>query len=113
MRKDKVASQQSTEDTLTTDGANLTKNLNMGMTGLKEMDVVSSLPLIRSHLLKRSNNDDDKEGQLSMQSCFWCIPIKCIFGKESTDFLQEQLGDLQMLCELINIRQNRNKCELP
>ena len=29
-----------------------------------------------------------------MQSCFQCIPIKCIIGKESTDFLQEQLGEL-------------------
>ena len=53
------------------------------------------MPLIGSHLLKRSNNEDtDEDGQLSMQSCFPHMPIKCVFGKESMKFLQEQLGPI-------------------
>ena len=88
--KDKLATQQSTEATLNTDGANLTKNLNIVIMGLKETDVLSSLPLIGSHLLKQSNNENDNaEGQVSMQRYFHCIPLKCIFAKASTDFLQE------------------------
>jgi len=29
-----------------------------------------------------------------MQSCFHCIPIKYVFGKESMPFLQDHLGDI-------------------
>jgi len=65
------------------------------MMGQKETNLLSSLPLIGLHLLKWSNNEDNNaEGKLSMQSCFQCIPLMCIFGKESTDFLQEQLRDV-------------------
>ena len=88
--KDKVAQQQSTEVTLTTDGVNITKNLNIVMMGIKETDTFASLPLIGSHLLKWCNNEDKGEdGALSMQSCFCYVPIKCIFGKKSSDFIQE------------------------
>ena len=47
------------------------------------------MPLLGSHLLKRSNNKDtEDDGQLGLQSCFHCIPIKFVFGPETKDVIE-------------------------
>ena len=67
----------------------MTRNLNIVMMGLKEMESVSSMPLMGSHLCKHANNDDEEDnGYLGLQSCFQCIPIKCVLGRESEEFLK-------------------------
>jgi hypothetical protein len=78
---------------LTADGVKVTKNLNLVIMGLKEMET-ASMPLLASHLLRRGNNDDDDGfGQLDQQSAFQCFPLKCIFGHESSDFLSKHFKD--------------------
>ena len=68
------------------------KNLNVIMMGLKEMEALLMMPLLGPHLLKHGKNDDaEEEGQLGLQSCFRCIPPKCIFADETEAILKEHL----------------------
>jgi len=77
-----------TEVVHTTDGVMMTHNLNVVMMGLTEMEAMTTMPLLGSHLLKRSNNEDtEDDGQLGLQ-CFHHIPLKCVFGPETKDVIE-------------------------
>jgi hypothetical protein len=69
--KDSVAEQKCMKVVLTADGSKLTNNINVVLMGLKETEAYQSMPLIGSHLLKVSNNEDtDNDSFLSVQSAF-------------------------------------------
>jgi hypothetical protein len=86
--KDKVAEQQPTKLVLTSDGSKLTNNINVVLMGLKETEAYQSMPLIGSHLLKRSHNQDSEhDGTLSVQSAFLSFPVLAQLGPESADMI--------------------------
>jgi hypothetical protein len=92
--KDLLAGERPTPVVITTDGVKVTKNLNLVMTDLKEMET-KRMSLIASHLLSRGNNDDGNGfGQLDQQSAFHCFPLKCIFGHESSQFLSQNFMNI-------------------
>jgi hypothetical protein len=56
--------------------------------GLKEMEAYQSMPLMWSHLLKRSHNlDAENDGTLSVQSAFLSFPVLAQLGPESGDVI--------------------------
>jgi hypothetical protein len=68
--KDTIARDSPTSIVLTTDGVKITRNLNLVIMGIKEIEA-KLMPLLASHLLKRGNNeDDDGFGMLDHQSAF-------------------------------------------
>jgi len=84
------AQHQSIKVVLTMDSAMMTWNLNVVMMDLKETEAMATMPLLGSHLLKWGNNEDaDDDGELGIQSCFHCIPLKCMFGPESKDVIKK------------------------
>jgi len=86
--KDVVAEQRPTKLMLTSDGSKLTNNINVVLMGLKETEAYQSMPLMGSHLLKRSHNlDAENDGTLSVQSAFLSFPVLAQLGPESGDVI--------------------------
>jgi hypothetical protein len=86
--KDSIVEEKPTKVVLTADGSKLTNNINVFLMGLKEAESYKSMPLIGSHLLKVSNNEDtDEDTFLSVQKAFLSFPVMAQLGPESGDLV--------------------------
>jgi len=53
----------------------MTRNLNVVMIGLREIEAMTTMPLLGLHLLKRSNNEDtEDDGQLGLKAASTVFP---------------------------------------
>jgi hypothetical protein len=93
-----LAERKATQVVLTADGFKLTNNINVVLMGLKETEAYHPIPLMGSHLLKFSNNDDaDTDGCLSVQSAFLSFPIMLQLGPESGDVVDTVFKKIKIM----------------